>query len=243
MKRSTLKIATLMLALTLITSCFVGGTFAKYITTAEGNDTARVAKFGVVLTANSDIFAPGYAKDGTGANTGVSVMADDTKDVVAPGTAGTMTAFTIAGAPEVDVMVTATLDKADVLSMVKLNAANDTYLDWTTAVADDKYDLADDYYPVVWTLKQDGATKASGNLEAIETYLTGTLSKVYEVEANTFDAINGTWTLDWTWAFDGVNDKADTSLGQAAAGVDATALAGAVLNETFGFSITVEQLD
>lgn len=33
-----------LLVLTLITSCFVGGTFAKYVSRAETSDSARVAK-------------------------------------------------------------------------------------------------------------------------------------------------------------------------------------------------------
>lgn len=236
----TNRIVALLAVLCLITTCFVGTTLAKYTTTAEGNDTARVAKFGVELTANSNIFAPEYAKDGSGANTGVSVLADDTKDVVAPGTAGTMTAFTIGGAPEVDVQVTATLAQVDPISMVTLPAGNG-YKNWTTADPADTYDVAANYYPVVWTLKQDGTVKATGNLEAIQTYLTGTLSGIYEVEDDTFDALAGNWTLDWTWAYESGKDAEDTSLGQVAAGVDT--IAGTVLNETFDFAITVTQLD
>lgn len=235
-----MRIACAILILTLLSTSVISGTFAKYVTTAEGNDTARVAKFGVVLTAESDIFAPEYAKDGSGANTGVSVLADDTKDVVAPGTAGTMTAFTIAGAPEVDVKVDVTLAQVDPISMVTLPAGTG-YNNWTTADPADTYDVAANYYPVVWTLKQDGAVKATGNLEAIQTYLTDTLSGVYEVEDDTFDALNGSWTLDWAWAYENGKDAEDTTLGQVAAGVDT--VAGAVLNETFDFAITVTQLD
>ena len=56
-KNWTLRAAVLMLALVLITSCFVGGTFAKYVTSGSGTDSARVAKFGVTVKANVDVFA------------------------------------------------------------------------------------------------------------------------------------------------------------------------------------------
>lgn len=46
----------LLVVLTLITSCFVGGTFAKYVTENEGMDTARVAKWGVEVTVTGDGF-------------------------------------------------------------------------------------------------------------------------------------------------------------------------------------------
>ncbi len=62
-KNRTLRAAVLMLALVLITSCFVGGTFAKYVTSGEAGDNARVAKWGVSITrlhATGDIFAKEY---------------------------------------------------------------------------------------------------------------------------------------------------------------------------------------
>ena len=45
-KTKFMRAALLLLVLTLITSCFVGGTFAKYTTSANGSDSARVAKWG-----------------------------------------------------------------------------------------------------------------------------------------------------------------------------------------------------
>lgn len=245
MKKTT-RVLVALLALTLVTSCFVGGTFAKYVTEATGTDTARVAAFGVVLTAESDVFAPEYA-----GNDEISVKAADTADLVAPGTEGTMTAFTLAGAPEVNVKITATLNALDqegneTLSMVTLPAS--TYRDWTDADPEAKYELGEAYYPVVWTLTQktdaesEAQVMATGNLAAIETYLDETLSGEYDVESTDFDALNGTWTLSWAWAFDENNrDAEDTTLGQMAAGVEDEG--NAVLNETFNFSIKVEQLD
>ena len=44
-KNRTLKVSALLLALTLITTCFVGGTFAKYTSSTTGDDTATVAKW------------------------------------------------------------------------------------------------------------------------------------------------------------------------------------------------------
>ena len=52
-----MRVAGLLLALVLVTSCFVGGTFAKYVTGNYGEDNARVAKFGVAVQGTSDMFA------------------------------------------------------------------------------------------------------------------------------------------------------------------------------------------
>ena len=102
-KNRTMRAAALMLTLTMITSCFVGGTFAKYTTNSTGTDSARVAKFGVAVTANGPTFAKEYAKDDDKftleANSVVST------DVVAPGTNGNMASMTLSGTPEVAVRV------------------------------------------------------------------------------------------------------------------------------------------
>ena len=44
-KNRTMRVAVLMLALTLITCCFVGSTFAKYASDIKGTDSVQVAKW------------------------------------------------------------------------------------------------------------------------------------------------------------------------------------------------------
>ena len=53
-KHWTLRAAGLLFALVLITSCFVGGTFAKYVKSVSGTQLARVARFGVEITAEDN---------------------------------------------------------------------------------------------------------------------------------------------------------------------------------------------
>lgn len=100
-KNHTLKLAGILLALVLVTSCFVGGTFAKYVTEGTGSDSARVAKFGVKVTAEGSTFATSYDKD----NTAKTVVSSTVDKVVAPGTSGEMAAINITGKPEVSVKV------------------------------------------------------------------------------------------------------------------------------------------
>ena len=49
-KNKTMRLASCLLAVTLLTTCAISGTFAKYTSSAEGNDTATVAKW--KITAN-----------------------------------------------------------------------------------------------------------------------------------------------------------------------------------------------
>ena len=95
-----------MLALVLITSCFVGGTFAKYVTSGDAGDNARVAKWGVSITAHDtgDVFAKEYDAIAGQDNT---VIAGGEYKVIAPGTKKDNAALvTLSGKPEVSVQVT-----------------------------------------------------------------------------------------------------------------------------------------
>lgn len=107
-KNVTLRTAAVLFALALITSCFVGGTFAKYVTDGTGSDKARVAKFGVTVTANGTMFAEKYDTDKeakTVVSSRVGVAEGKKDNVVAPGTSGKMVSMTLTGKPEVDVHV------------------------------------------------------------------------------------------------------------------------------------------
>lgn len=93
-KTKFMRAALLLLVLTLITSCFVGGTFAKYTTSANGTDTARVAKWGFQPTTitMTDLFKTAY-------DTTVKAGDNPQTDVIAPGTKGEATfGFTYGGA-------------------------------------------------------------------------------------------------------------------------------------------------
>lgn len=120
-KNWTLRAAVLMLALVLITSCFVGGTFAKYVTSGTSGDNARVAKWGVTVTAHEtgDIFAKSY--DNT-------VIAEGEYKVIAPGTKKDNAALvTLSGKPEVSVKVTYNADSFSLTGNWKGADNDDTF--------------------------------------------------------------------------------------------------------------------
>lgn len=102
-----------MLILTLLTTSIIGGTFAKYVTTESGSDTARVAKFGVVATVSGDLFGNTYAAVANGntivsrSTSGATVSADtEGVKVVAPGTKNTKgLTLSAKGTPEVSTKV------------------------------------------------------------------------------------------------------------------------------------------
>lgn len=84
-KNIAMRLASLVLMCTIVTSCFVSSTFAKYTSTVTGTGTARVAKWDVTVngqkeTAEVDVF--------THADANTMVTGADGKKIIAPGTQG-----------------------------------------------------------------------------------------------------------------------------------------------------------
>ena len=223
MKNKTMRIATVLLALTLVTSCFVGGTFAKYVTGAEDvTDSARVAKFGVTVTATAeDLFSDSYKDAATEytaneENDSITVQASvETTDIFAPGTNGSAAnAIVVTGTPEVDVSVdyTATVD----------------FTGWTDAEGNF-------YCPLEFTVNgsvvekgKDAAAYAANLKTAIEG-----LSKDYDTNTVLEEEENNTVAIAWKWDFEGNDDTKDTYLGEQAAADNAS-----TVSITYGATVT-----
>ena len=90
-KNRTMRVATLLLALTLITSCFVGGTFAKYTSSTNAKATATVAKWSI-LVDGEDIATSNQAAIidmfSTILDSNDETETDVKMDMIAPGTKG-----------------------------------------------------------------------------------------------------------------------------------------------------------
>ena len=271
MKKTNLtKAILLLLCLCLVTSSFVGSTLAKYVTTANASDTARVAKFGVTVSTTGSLFDKYYV-DAAGGNTpGSTNMTvhsyNDSDTLVAPGTQNdTGMTFTVTGTPEVSVNVAFAVTVTDDVFLKSITAPGG-YLDYTTGNSTtDTFAVASDYYPVVFTLKNGaGTTLASGNLTAIKTYLEG-LNKTVAPNTNLASSslgtnIDGTYKLtrDWEFSADAAQDKKDTLLGNLQAdstlaakttdGSAFTTLSSGLTNdydllEDVAISVTVTQVD
>lgn len=120
MKKNVLmRAASGLLVATMLTTCAISGTFAKYVTQDNGGDVARVAKWGVVVQVEGDLYGQKYLND---ANT-VTIANDTTvgvdgkqiakpdNAVVAPGTkSDSPFTFGINGTPEVDSETTIEID-------------------------------------------------------------------------------------------------------------------------------------
>lgn len=119
MKKS--KIFLLLLTLCLAATSLIGGTIAKYATSDSANDSAQVAKWGVELKVNGDLYGESYAKygeassnkpvaDSSAEEISVSYNGNGT-NLVAPGTKSDTTGIQISltGTAEVMMNVTTTV--------------------------------------------------------------------------------------------------------------------------------------
>lgn len=218
MKKSNklMRVSGVLLVLTLITSCFVGGTFAKYVSEGEGDDTARVAKWGVEVEVEGDGFKTEYGKDDLNSSIkGPTVISISEDKVVAPGTKGTFGSIKITGKPEVAVQIKTT--------------ANVKFENWDV-------NNGEFYCPLVFTIgektingldySKETAGEANSFAAAIKKAIQDATSK--DIEAGTdLSTIGEGITYSWEWPFEkatgtGCNqsDELDTKLGNNAADED-----------------------
>lgn len=259
-KNVMMRLASFLLVAVLISTSAISGTYAKYVTTAEGKEKARVAKWGVQVgvegfsdAGNDGLFLNSYTKDSE-TTIGTTVQADD--QVVAPGTKNKEgITFTLTGTPEVAVKVDVVVKSSTGDKAVDVVLPKGNYTDWTESVDGQyskKFTNAADYHPVKFTLYDKGNMGTpivnKGTLAEVEAKLEG-LSKEYapgtdlsKVLANNY---NGVYVLTWEWDFDdngaGTYDKQDTLLGNIAAGL--VTVDGASVNLDFEVSITATQID
>lgn len=208
-KNKMMRLASALLVAVLLTTCAISGTFAKYVTSANTTDSARVAKWGVGISVIAETaFAEKYNDAASDAGTQV-VSAVTTEDVLAPGTNGTLVTFEITGKPEVAVNLDANVD-------LELGAG------W-------KYSDDSNYFPVV--IKVGGVAVsyvATDDMETIEAAVeTAILEKInaaaatvsgtgknlnVNYDANSDELKVTTVTVTWEWAFDdnsATKDEAD----------------------------------
>lgn len=218
-KNKMMRAASALMVATLLTTSVISGTFAKYVTSGNASDTARVAKWGVTVSGTGETFAKTYQKDDNNFTVATNTVVS-TEDVVAPGTSRNMAAFTITGTPEVAVNVafTGRLELGDkwvysdstFYCPIEITVGDTTYKG--TA-----YSTADEFETTV--------------NNAIAAY-----TKDYEANRD-LSTINGDApAISWKWAFEGNDDTKDTYLGnQAAAGNAATI--------SLDVTVTVTQID
>lgn len=251
-KNRMMRLASVLMVLTLLSTSVISGTFAKYITVVESSDSARVAKWGITMgleegTAGraTEVFVDKYdaianpTVDGQGT------------DVVAPGTAGSVK-YVVDGTPETDYKVTF---KGTMVNEIYLGVGTYKY----KAAAGDNVEyigmdevVTTNYYPLKWTVTVATTLgEVTGGWTAGTAQTFNTLDEAMDTLSDavvTFDS-NETCDLEvtvaWAWAFEGQDDQMDTILGDIIANNSDLTLVGADYSTNVGYTLemTAEQID
>lgn len=227
MKRNNklLKASGVLLVLTLITSCFVGGTLAKYVSEGDGKDSARVAKWGVEVAVTGDeAFKTTYGKNDASSSVSSNTVASagsesvtftwtssagsksekvNVNDVIAPGTEGTFGGISVTGKPEVAVKIETT--------------AEVDFTGWDVDKSGDKYYF---YCPLVFKIGDEticgleysgSAGNSNGGQDGFENRIEQAIEKLtnnsdnipnYPAQTN----LSIDKDFSWKWSFSGEDD-------------------------------------
>ena len=226
-KTKFMRAALLLLVLTLITSCFVGGTFAKYTTSASGSDSARVAKWGFKPTTISldNLFKTAY-------DTTVKAGDNPQTDVIAPGTKGEATfGFTYGGAEGIAPEVAYTFEVSTTGSECADDIHNNANIKWSL---DGQLAKADGKTEGTWDALIAAIEALDGN-KADNKYDAGSLPAAFAT------AGANEHTVGWEWVFetktgdevDATQDTTDTAMGN-----DAN-----LANVTLKITVSATQID
>lgn len=220
MKNRAMRMAMGTGAAVLLTMGVISGSFAKYITSGNGTDSARAAKFGVTVTANGNMFASEYEtddKNSAGAIANSVISSGGTDDhVIAPGTKGELLNAAITGKPEVAV-------KVSYEPTLELNGWE--YVD------DDS--TSSEYFPIIFKVG-DKRYGMKGIKDSTGAAIANGSSSIDELKENVVNAIKGysknyaantdlsvatadCVNVSWEWAYSGNSDEKDTYLGNQAA--------------------------
>jgi len=199
-KNRMMRLASILLVCVLLTTSVISGTFAKYTTSVESSDTARVAKWGFNTASINfeDLFEESY----TNVAAGTEAMA-----IIAPGTKGEV-AFkfenSLDGAPEVAYTFKVDTTGSACADAIQKNAN----ITWALAKTSEKA-----------TATYGTWTQLIADIEALDEdkdYAVGEIPAMVDTE----------YTILWKWNFNNADDGNDndnfndTDLGNLAAAGD-----------------------
>lgn len=218
MKKNTMmRIASVLMVAVLLSTCAISSTFAKYVSHADAQDSARIAKWGVKVSATGNAFAQAYEDDSFNDKTINTVVSSNAqKDVLAPGTEGTLGTISVTGTPEVmvDISVSATLE-----------LGNNWVVDGV------------EYCPLVFTVGNQTFQIGDANIDSVEKLEQAVMAAFDVLDAEDVASntdLNRSISSSWNWVYNG-NDTNDSALGNKADNELPTI--------DFSCSVTVTQVD
>ena len=227
-----MRVASVLLVAVLLTTCAISGTFAKYTTTYNSTDSARVAKWGF-NSATID-FENLFAESYDDVKAGTTDMA-----IIAPGTEGSVAfKFENAGAdataaPEVGYTFTVDTEGSACNEWIKAN----TNITWALVKTSELTEgVADGTEYSTWDALIEEIEALAGDASGEKYYAPNSLPEMIDVE----------YTILWKWTFENTNDGNENVPDETTAPNDSY-LGNAAIDEdlvvTLKVTITAEQVD
>lgn len=193
-----LRFASFILMFTLVSTCLLSGTLAKYVSSFGGNDSARVAKWdfnatnlGTGTTQTINIFNTAY---------GTTVQSADGTKIVAPGTTSSFD-LQFTGKSEVESKITFGITEENNGTRIPLiYKINGKYYS-------NYYTAGNHYLRLNETSSSVQTIAIEGNLVSMQTDMNAGIT----VPVNTLYSSRNT-SIEWYWAFEEYNDAAGTTL-------------------------------
>ncbi len=219
-RNKAMRLASALMVLALLTVCALSGTFAKYVTSTESTDTARVAYWGFSEPSGisfDDLFADSY--------TNVA----GSEDVIAPGTTGTATfAFKFANGKDSN---NAAISKPEVAYTFSVSTDGSSCDAAITGNPNIKWKLDSGAWGT-WSDLLTAIQSLSGDASGTKDYAAGELPSGFDTGH----------TVSWVWAFD-ENAADPTGLSNNDAGDTTMGNAGTLAKTTLKVTITATQKD
>lgn len=200
-KSKSMRMASGLLVVTMLSTCMISGTFARYTTSDSASDTARVAKWGVTAVVSGDLFGADYVDVAGGDKISATYTGsvDSAKPagpekIVAPGTnSDEGVTIKISGTPEVAnrVEFESTSDNKDIY--LKANESGKQYgiMVAVTGITDDNF-VADTYYKFDGNSYTYAAVASEAKYELHDTVTL--LDTYYPVKWTVTGAVEGTYS-------------------------------------------------
>ena len=207
-KNAMMRIASVLLVAVLLTTCSISGTFAKYVSKASGEDSARVAYWGwgVDSTLTIDgLFAETYAMYGSADPHGNDDISVDSVegDVLAPGTYG-----------EAEFSFRYTENDTELASPITAPEV-DYHFDVTVVAACDQ--LIQDNMNIQWKLDNGVWGTWADLINALDDLGEGAADGVYEAgQLPDGFGVGESHTISWQWIFENDTNTYDISAGTSA---------------------------
>jgi hypothetical protein len=200
-KNKSTKLTALLLAGVLATSCFVGGTLARYVTSTSSEDSARVAVWGINADeVTMDLFDATYTVNGV-----TVAQSEDGDNIIAPGTEKD-NYFSIVNLddnlkPEVMYEVAINLDDSEIDPLILNNPSIVWRLDEGTYGT--------------WEETKAQVLALSGDASGVKTYAPLEIAENFKA--------GKTHKIGWKWIMDNNNNVMDTEMGNKAVDGDISA--------------------